>query len=132
MIRSFFLLIVVFGTILFLVRCTADELPEPSKGDCDGNLEVSFATDIRPIIDNSCAYSGCHQGGGGAPGDYSSYGGLKGVLDSGTFQQRVFDLRGDEVVGMPPNYAPNGRPTDLTSEEINLLQCWVENGYPEN
>ena len=125
-IRSFpFFLIPLF----LFSYCTSDELPEPQGIQGCENLNLSYEADIRIIIENSCAYSGCHLDS--APGDYSGYDGLKGALGQGSFLQRVVTLRNDPNLGMPPDYAPADRPRNLTDEELQILQCWIEAGYPE-
>ncbi|MEM9837339.1 MAG: hypothetical protein AAF828_12600 [Bacteroidota bacterium] len=120
----------IFPTLLLflLVRCTTDELPMPEPTDC-ADLTPTYELDIRPIIENSCAYSECHLGG--APGVYDSYDGLLGNLESGLFRERVITLRDDEVNGMPPNYAPADRPQELTEDEFNLIACWLDAGFPQ-
>jgi len=120
-----------FALFAMLVNgCASDELPEPSNMvDCTDD-QSTYVTNIRNIIDNSCAYSGCHLDS--APGNYSNYEGVRLAIESGTFEQRVFTIKADPVLGMPPNNVPSGRPTDLTEDELNTLQCWIENGYPEN
>lgn len=100
-------------------------MPEPSL--CEG-ISPTYEVEIRPIIEASCAYSGCHLGG--APGLYNSYEGLLANLNDGTFRQRVISQKDDPNVGMPPNYAPSDRPQDLTAEELNLIECWLDAGFP--
>ena len=85
---------------------------------------------IKAIIDNSCAYSGCHLDGS-APGVYTTYSGVASVVESGRFREKVVSLRDDPNLGMPPDFAPEGRPKDLTQFELELIQCWLENNYPE-
>lgn len=114
---------------LLLFRCTTDELPEPQPpGDC-GTDPISYEEDIFLIIQNTCAYSGCHLDS--APGTYDTYQGLLPTLENGTFIERIVTLRDDPNLGMPPDYAPADRPKDLTEEELQLIRCWVEMGYPE-
>ncbi len=94
-------------------------------------IAATYESSIQAIIDNSCAYSGCHDGGG--IGDYGLYQGLESVISSGSFFNRVVTIREDEVSGMPPLRAPDfGGPAMLTEEEFQLMLCWIENGYPEN
>ena len=114
---------------MFLPGCTADKLAAPSEVDCLG-LMPTYETSIREIIDRTCAYSGCHLDS--APGVYTSYSGLESVLNSGLFRQRVILVKDDPVSGMPPNNAPGNRAKNLTNEELNLIQCWLEAGFPEN
>jgi hypothetical protein len=115
--------------MLFIQGCTADELEEPLPGaDCD-LIEVSYDLNIKALIDRSCAYNGCHLDS--APGRYTSYEGLLDDLQGGKFEQRVITLRSDLILGMPPNNAPEGRPKDLSEEELNLIRCWLDKGFPE-
>lgn len=126
--RFVFAFSVLTATIAFSA-CTEDELPEPSESDCPGPVPT-YDQEIRPIIEATCAYSGCHLGG--APGLYNNYAGMLPNLESGIFEERTIDLRADPSVGMPPDYAPADRPRDLTPEELQLIECWLAAGYPEN
>lgn len=102
-------------------------MPEPS--DCS-TPSPTYEVDIRPIIESSCAYSGCHLDGNTSI--YNNYEDLLPNIESGSFRDRVIAQRADETFGMPPNYAPEGRPTELTAEEVILIQCWLEAGHPQN
>lgn len=93
-------------------------------------IVATYDASVKPIIDASCAYAGCHNGTPGVPGDYSTYAGLSNDIENGFFYRRVVEIRDDPVLGMPPNRATG--PTDLTEEEFQLILCWVENEYPEN
>lgn len=114
--------------ILSLPSCTADELPEPMETPCDGEM-LTYEEDIRGIIEQTCAYSGCHLGG--APGVYIDYNGLLSDLESGRFRERVVEQRDNPTVGMPPEYAPEGRPKELTERQLQMITCWLEAGYPQ-
>jgi len=118
--------------LIVLAGCTADKLPQPQSGEEDdcGAAPKTFTRDIQPIINRSCAYAGCHLDGS-APGRFDNYAGLLSRLQNGQFQRRVIELKDDPVRGMPPNFAPEGRPKDLTEEELRQIQCWLEDGFPE-
>jgi hypothetical protein len=90
----------------------------------------AYDPQVRQIIEESCAYSGCHLDGT-APGVYDSYQGVLPNIESGAFRTRVLELKDDPNQGMPPDYAPEGRPKDLTQEQLDLLECWLDSGYPE-
>ncbi|WP_157472473.1 hypothetical protein [Neolewinella persica] len=126
--RYFWLLSSFYVFLLIISSCTSDVLPEPVILPCDGETPT-YEADVRDIIERSCAYSGCHLGG--APGIYDSYLGLISDLESGLFRQRVIDVRDDATIGMPPNYAPQDRPEDLTEEELIIITCWLDAGFPE-
>ncbi len=126
--KKFWLLGLLFCTIISSDACTSDALPEPVALPCDG-VTPTYEADVREIVEQTCAYSGCHLGG--APGVYDSYQGLLPSLESGLFRQRVISSKDDPNVGMPPNYAPEGRAEDLTPEQLMIITCWLDAGYPE-
>lgn len=108
---------------LVFTSCTNDELPEPTVSDCP--IIITYIDDIKEIVDNSCAYEGCHVSGFGS-GDFSSFAAMQGSINSGSFENRVVNQR-----NMPPSYAPADRPMELTAEELDLVKCWIQGGYTE-
>jgi hypothetical protein len=119
-------LLVAFITV---AGCTNDSLPEPTEIPCD-DINPTYEADIRPIVETSCAYSGCHLGT--APGLYDSYEGLLSQIDAGSFRERTITMKADPNLGMPPNYAPADRPEDLTEDELRMIECWLDAGHPQN
>jgi hypothetical protein len=107
---------------LTILSCSRTEIPFGSTENCDP--ELNYTDNIAEIINSSCAYSGCHLNS--APGIYTSYEGLKGSIDNGEFFTRVLSIR-----DMPPSYAPDDKPQELSAEEIELINCWAENDYPK-
>ncbi len=126
--RFFLSLLLLNLFLFFLASCTTDELPEPVALPCEGTTPT-YEADVREIIERTCAYSGCHLGGGGDI--YASYDDLLSNLESGLFRQRVIDRKDDPTFGMPPNYAPADREQDLTAEELMTITCWLDAGFPE-
>jgi hypothetical protein len=116
-------------TVISVDACTSDALAEPLALPCDG-VTPTYDNEVREIVERTCAYSGCHLGG--APGIYDSYEGLLPVVESGLFRQRVIVSKDDPNVGMPPNYAPEGRAEDLTADELMIITCWLDAGHPES
>ncbi len=117
-------LVSAFIVIVFLIAvssCTRDKITE-EESEC--SEAVTYESDIEAILNNTCAYTGCHAGG--APGNFASYAGVSDYIEGDEIERRVLVQR-----NMPPNYATQG-PTSLTEEEIELFKCWVEAGYPEN
>jgi len=105
--------------------CTYDKSDEPQPEVCD-SLNVSYSTDIMPIIMLNCAISfACHVKGGSAPGDFMIYADLKAKADNGTLKNRVVVLK-----DMPPIYS-NG-PTSLADSSIQKIDCWIKDGAPQN
>lgn len=100
----------------------------------DDKCEASYNTNVKAIIDNACSYSGCHSGGDAGmwvpegSEDYTTFAGLQDNINNGLFKERTLDS-----LNMPdPMWTPDGNPKFLTQEELDILTCWAENGYPEN
>lgn len=111
------LILFLFAGLLF--SCSRDKVMEVS---CDEDSIPTYDNEVRPIINLTCAYAGCHAEGFSS-GDYTSYEALEVHLNS-TFIERVNNRT------MPPVYASG--PIELTDTEILILQCWAQGGYLEN
>ena len=98
-------------------------MPDPNGLQCDE--EFSYDDQIETIINRNCAYSGCHNGTGGVPGNFSFYDGLASRITTNQFETRVL-LQQD----MPP--ADASGPTSLTDTEMADLACWINQGFPKN
>ncbi len=132
---EFLLLISLSALFIWLPSsCTSDELPPPAIPEFCDSLMATYNTNLKDIIDASCAYTGCHDGGGtnGELGDFGSYGGMQPFF--GTVQDRVVNLRSDPSVGMPPDRSVYGesQKDNLTDLELDIFKCWINAGFPEN
>ncbi len=125
--KSFFytssLLFLLACVALIPVSCDNDQLPEVEEPEFCDTLEVSYQLNIRPIVETYCAYSGCHDGS--SPGVYLSYEGMLPNLNSGQVRERTVNTR-----DMPPSYANAGL-EELPPAEFEMMQCWLEQGFPE-
>lgn len=114
--------------------CTSDELPPPATPEFCDSLMATYDTHLKDIINASCAYTGCHDGGGtnGAPGNYGTYNGIQPFFAN--VQERVVNLRTDPSVGMPPDRSVYGesQKDNLTDLEFDIFKCWINAGFPEN
>lgn len=129
-------LISILGVALSTPSCMSKKLEQVMPELCDTSM-VTYDSHIKDIIDNSCAYAGCHDGAGGVgTGNYTSFNEIDktGHLGNDSFKDRVIDQKDDTSVGMPPNQSawPQSLKDDLTEEELELVQCWINAGYPEN
>lgn len=113
--RLFSLLGVVW---LCMAACTHAAVDVQLPDDCNG-LVPSFRTQVQPILQQSCAKAGCHDGNS-MPHDFSVYSELKPVLDDSSFYYYVIKDR-----KMPQD-------TVLDSVQYRLIKCWLRNGYPDN
>lgn len=95
--------------------------PVPQNA-CD---TITYEKHIKPIFTANCAF--CHTPGPGTFSsgiDLSTYATLKSKITSGALRQRV-------IVDLPPNSMPKGSNSRLPQEQLNLIQCWIDNGGKE-
>jgi len=114
---------VLFFFVLVCIFSCAKDSVDPVDNSC--GTSYSYTGDVKLIIDQSCAYSGCHDGVSGAPGNYTTFDGMSNALSTGVFENRVVLAQ-----NMPPDYATDG-PTELTVEELTIVTDWVNAGFPE-
>lgn len=112
--------------LALLSSCANDKLDPSMDISCDTTDAVTYNNQIKPIIDASCANTGCHDGVSGAPDNYDSYVGMQGAINDGLILNRVITSL-NTADAMPPGYAPA-----LSIEELRLIQCWIDGGYLEN
>ncbi|OEJ99603.1 hypothetical protein [Roseivirga misakiensis] len=82
-------------------------------------LQVSFASDVLPILEMRCATAGCHVAGGNAP--FAINGFSDAQPRAARFKARVAGRT------MPPASA-----TALTNQQIDIIVAWVDNGAQDN
>ncbi len=78
---------------------------------CNGD-SPTYQSNIKRIIDANCTKSGCHP-------SFATYNGIKPYLLNNQFKSRVLDEQ-----SMPQG----GK---LSHDELDLIQCWHDQGYPE-
>ncbi|MBI1266702.1 MAG: hypothetical protein GC193_04625 [Cryomorphaceae bacterium] len=110
------LTLLITATIFSLTSCYYDVESElyPNQ-NCDTPATLVYATDVAPIIANSCGIAGCHVSGGTGTGNFETYEGVKAKVDDGSFEARTFVQK-----NMPP--------TPLNTCDLELLQAWVAAG----
>ncbi|HYV91910.1 MAG TPA: hypothetical protein VE978_09005 [Chitinophagales bacterium] len=80
---------------------------------------ISYSVHVVPIISRHCAIAGCHVAGF-PPGNFTTYEGVHAQIENGFFQLKVLEQR-----SMPPS-------DSLNEEELETLQCWVDQGAKDN
>lgn len=80
---------------------------------------ISYSKIIFPLDSVQC--NGCHSGS--APGDFTTYAGIKEKADNGTLLDRVVTLK---------NMPTPGSGFTLTDEERNKYLAWIQQGALDN
>ena len=115
LLSAFSILLIVFQS------CVDHSLPEPEIDGCDGSV-VSYADQIKPIINTSCAVTGCHNGDNGAERNWTIFSVFQAKKDN--VKDRV-----TRPVGVPGHMPLVG---SITSDQIQLIVCWVDQGGENN
>jgi hypothetical protein len=119
--RPGYLLIVgALFSSLFFVSCQKDTV---STVDCTG-LTPTYTRDIKPILNASCALSGCHTSYTAQAGiDLSNFNSASEASLQDRFLGSIQQKKGYRP--MPQNAA------QLSADKIQLITCWVQNGSPD-
>ena len=120
-----YVILLVGLSICALTACNFDKLPEPVVSDICETLQPVYEGQIESIIEQSCSYSGCHDGA--AATNYTTYQNMISNLENGNISTRVLNVR-----DMPPSYTPDGKAKELKADELELIECWIANEFPEN
>lgn len=98
---------------------------------CD-NITATFNGDVKDVLSVTCSYEACHSANSTfGQMDYNVFSNLKPFLDDGSFEKRVLNGGDADNPVMPPAFAPDGNPKELTAEQLQILMCWKNAGYPE-
>ncbi len=115
-------LIINFCFLFFVfsqVSCVYDNAEDLYGANICPPESISFEKKVKPIINSSCALSGCHMSGHQQP-TLETY----AQISSNADKIRTRTSNGT----MPP--AASG--ISLSVEEIKIISCWVETGTPNN
>ena len=100
-----------------LDACVEHHFPAPAV-ECSAVDEISYSTEVEPIITAHCSISGCHNGTLGSEKDWTNP--LTLQSKSAEVKRRVL-LPDSDNEKMPLTGS-------LNQEQITLLVCWVEQG----
>jgi uncharacterized membrane protein len=109
--KEFFILLLGFLCMSCLTNVEEDTIPDDNT--IDPCATTSFATNVKPIIDNNCIQ--CHNGG-----QFPDLRTFANISANATRVKNQVSSRSMPVGG------------SLTNAEIEAIVCWVENGTPNN
>ncbi len=111
---SFAALIVFYS----FFSCKQDTLPVPEVPTFCDSITANYNETVKAIIDAKCSVAGCHLNTQNP--NLNNYTQVFGSSDR--IAVRALDLKTMPQQGMP----------QLTEDEIKILTCWKEAGFPEN
>jgi hypothetical protein len=111
---------ICFATIFFACKKAAT----PTTYTCTGIVAATYTKDIKPIMDASCATSGCHSASKKAAGyDFSTYESVKSHNGHNSFMGSMQHLSGYDA--MPKGSAK------LSDSILQKISCWIAAGSPQ-
>jgi hypothetical protein len=108
-------LFVIF--IVMLQACVKHDIKQ-----CQSETVVSYINDIRPIVLTNCAITGCHNGDNGDSRNWTDF---QKFSDHAQDVKRRIQLPKSSEDHMP-------RVGAITTTQIQLIICWVEQGAQNN
>jgi len=119
---------IILVTGLLFIQCTSDD-----DEDLVPVTQISFATDIQPILDASCI--NCHSADEETVTDFTVEGGIAydgllsdiGGVKPGNAEQSGLMLRLNGIVGQMPKNRDL-----LPAEQIQLFEDWINQGALNN
>jgi uncharacterized membrane protein len=109
--------IVLFAFYSFYA-CKQDKLPLPEVPTFCDSITASYNDTVKAIIDSKCSVAGCHLNTQSP--NLNNF--TQVFNNSNRIAVRALDLKTMPPLGMP----------QLTEDEIKILTCWREAGFPEN
>lgn len=105
---------------VIVIQSCDHSLPEPEIDPCAQT--ISFQNDVKPIINSSCALSGCHNGDNGADKNWTVF---------TNFQGKRANVK-DRITRPPgtPGHMPAAG--SITNVQIQTIVCWVDQGGLNN
>jgi cytochrome c553 len=114
------LVIGILVSLVTLIQCTKEAVDTVT---CSGTTPT-YTADIKPILDASCASSGCHSASSKAQGyDLSSYAGAVNGASKAAFLGSIQHKSGYSAM-------PKGA-SKLSDAALTKIACWVQNGTPQ-
>ena len=96
---------------------------EPVDPEFCDTVDTKFSTFIKPLVDNHCAFAGCHGSGTGGR-ELIAYSQIKDYANRGVLHDRVIDT----ASGTGP--MPQGG--YLPKIDRDKIQCWIDKGALNN
>lgn len=110
-----------FGAIIFYA-CTKDRVELQPVTALDCTESISYVEDIKPLVDQNCSTSGCHDATASGGHTLTSY---TAVHDQADLIIRT--IKHEPGVTAMPFASPK-----LSDSLIRKFECWIVQGKPEN
>jgi uncharacterized membrane protein len=93
--------------------------------------EISFSTQVQPILSSHCNFSGCHGASPEGPGSFQTYEQVMGSIKAGNANGSAL-YKSITRGGLGVEFMPPSGYQDVSPENIKLIYWWIEQGAKNN
>lgn len=113
-------LFLLFTAVILLVNgCYYDNEEELYPNSFCDTTDVTYSTNIEPIVMRNCAVPGCHVQGGDGNGDFTQFPQVLEKVEDGSFLSTI------KNGVMPPD-------DPLKACQVRQIELWIASGAPNN
>lgn len=121
--KNLLIYILILGSF-FIFQCGGDN---GDSLDCTGVIST-YNGNAKAVIDRNCSTPGCHNSVDKAGQiDLSTYASCNTYLKRSSEKFLCSINHGSGCSKMPSDIAPN----KMDAAYIKILECWIDNGFPE-
>ena len=116
--KAFTIASICIAFVYISISCSKSGGGGVSSVDCNTVTNKAFAADVNPIIQSSCAITGCHEAGS-----------VNGVGPLTNYNQ-IFTNRNAIQSAVSTGTMP--KTGSLSASQKNSILCWIQSGAPNN
>jgi cytochrome c553 len=112
-----------FATLMTILAINCKKA-SPTTYDCTTLTNLTYTTNVKSILDASCATSGCHSASTKAAGrDYSSFASVTALAAKAEFMGSMQHQSGYDAM-------PKGG-SKLSDDKLKTISCWINAGMKQ-
>jgi hypothetical protein len=117
--KVFVFILIIISSVFIIASCSKSGSGGGGTSlDCNTVTNKAFAANVNPIIQGSCAISGCHEAGS-----------VNGVGQLTTYND-IFNHRNEIQSAISAGRMP--KTGSISTSQKNSILCWIESGAPNN
>jgi hypothetical protein len=116
--KAFTIASICIAFVYTSISCSKGGSGGVSSVDCNTVTNKAFNADVKPIIQSSCAITGCHEAGS-----------INGVGPLTNYTE-IFNHRDEIQSAVSAGRMP--KTGSLSSSQKNSILCWIQGGAPNN
>jgi hypothetical protein len=116
--------ILIFSSLVLQFSCTKDHASAPVAAFVCSQTSVTYTKQIKIILDQYCAISGCHAGANSSGILLDDYANSKSNFKVGNTLCTIKHQNGCKPMPYPSTASP------LSDSLVTIIECWITNDFP--